>query len=333
MEQIKGILSGVFGWCASHKKTTIALVSLLVFISLLVIADKYTESKEASANENSEEQGSEENTNQTEYDKEQQRLVEKYGEPKEGFRWTEDGALQALGEADKTSEDVAFIYVRSLSTLDFANAQRYGYKTQTINTYTGYYDQDEDFSYNKGFESDMYKQVLLSMEPLNVVSTATFANFKEVITLEVNMLDLTNKDFWRAEEETLFKELKKYRLDERDTTKMKEFIYNYVLSYYTSKDAKTRTVSLDFTLEQTIDGAWLVTNDSDLDAIAQYQDGETVVNDILSKFDDWVSSQDDEVLNEEVGTDSSADELLDKDDGTYVGEEEGIVSDEIFNQD
>lgn len=324
----------VLKWFRKRKWLSITAISVLTLIILFTVATKYQNNKEAEALASEEDQKSVENTPDTEFSKEQEKFKEKWGEPKEGFRWTDSGDLQAIGDTDKTAEEVAFIYIRSLSTLDFANAQRYSYKTDVVNTYKKYYNSESEFSYNKGFERDMYKEVLLSMEPLGVDSVASFAEFEEVITMEVELLDLTNKDFWKEESDQLYAELKKYRVTERDTTKMKEFIYNYVLSYYTSKEPKTRTVKIDLMMEETIDGSWLVTNDSDLDGVAQYKDGEVVVNDILMNFEDWLSTEGRDEVQDEAGSneDSSSEDdsdLLDKDDGVFKNDGSSKSGDEL----
>lgn len=303
----------MFKWMIAHKKATAILGVVVLFIILLIVANVYDSNKTKAEQEILELEAEEE---LSEFDKDQMRYVERWGEPTEGFRWDDNGSLVALGEVGRTPQEVAYIYMRSLSTLDFANAERYSYKTTVIDEYSKFYQTDNEFSYNRNFESNIYKEVLLSIEPLDISSTATFASFKEVLTMQVNMIDLSDKDFWLDDWKELFKELRKYRVEERDTTKMRQFIYDYVLAYYTSSDRKMKTYDVDLVMEQTRDGAWLVSNDSDLDAIAQYQDGELVVNTILNNYEDWASSLDEEDIAELDRTDNSTN-LLDRDDGEF----------------
>lgn len=303
---------------------TATFIGVLILIGLFIFANIKLNEQQREEEKASKPQVEEttETTSNSEYAQDQAKYIEKWGEPKEGFIWTDDGQLQAIGSIDKTPEDVIYSYVRSLSTLDFANAQRYSYKTQTVDTYQKYYDTESEFTYNKDFEKNMYKEVLLSLKPNKIVDMATFADFTQAVTLEVEVLDLTNKDFWLDDREKLFEELKKYKIVERDTTKMKEFLYNYVLEYYQSPEPKTRTVKVSFVMEQTTEGAWLVTNDADLDAVAKYQDGETVVSQIIEQFDKYTGGLD---LTEEKSKDydDNADELLDHDGGNYT--ESGTV--------
>src|SRR5690606_33034944 len=130
----------------------------------------------------------------SEYEQEQELYIQRYGEPKEGFRWNEDGELIPIGSIGKTQEDVIFTYLRSLTTLDFANAQRFSYKTEVVKQYQRFFDTESDFSYNNTFRKGMYKQVLLSMKPNRVVDLATFANYKAAVTMNIEIIDLTNKD-------------------------------------------------------------------------------------------------------------------------------------------
>ena len=80
----------------------------------------------------------------TEYDVDaaiQQSLVDEYGEPPEGFKWTVTGELEALSSEELSAEDVIHTYIRSLSILDFATAQRYSKTSKVYDTYMDYYNE------------------------------------------------------------------------------------------------------------------------------------------------------------------------------------------------
>lgn len=283
------MFSSVKDWIVDHKKISITIFVLLIFGYFIVTASiQRNADKEAEVNASNKQTVEA----KSDFDRDQEKLVKKYGKPKKGFRWNDEGKLQAVGEKEMKSEDVIYAYVRGLSTLDFSNAQRYSYKTDVVKTYQGYFDAEQDFTYNKTFQKGMYKQVLLSMKPNKIVDTALFAEYKTSITMNIELLDLSNKDFWFKDRDKIFNDLKKYKVTERDTTKMKDYLYNYVLSYYSSEQPKTRNVKVNFVLQQTVDGSWLVTNDAELDAIAKYQDGEIVVNQILDQFERWIGTGD-----------------------------------------
>lgn len=223
---------------------------------------------------------------QTDYEREQGRLIKRYGDPGKGYRWSDEGTRMALGDPNLSESEVAATFIRSLSTLDFATAQKYAFKDDVIKTVNNYYSNDADFTYDESFKKAMYQQVLLSLEPVKTVSTATFADARSNITLQVKLLDLSNKDFWEKDKDEIFSNLDKYRKNEQDTTKARNFVYDYVLSYWKSEDAQKKTVQINLTLTQTNEGGWLVSNDTDLDNYAKYTDGETVVNNILQAYED-----------------------------------------------
>ncbi|PGF05116.1 hypothetical protein [Bacillus toyonensis] len=299
------MLSGITSWIMEHKKTTLAIAGVVIIgiISYNAVADRQAQ-KEA---EVSAEKSAKQENVKSDFDIEQEKLVKKHGAPKKGFRWTDDGKLQAIGDKGMTSEDVIYAYVRGLSTLDFSNAQRYSYKTDVVKSYQGFYEAEQDFTYNKNFQKGMYKQVLLSLRPNKIEDTALFADYKTSITMNIELLDLSNKDFWLKDKDKIFQDLKKYKVNERDTTKMKDYLFNYVLSYYSGEKPKTRNVKVNFVMQQTMDGSWLVTNDAELDALAKYQDGEIVVNQILDQFERWIGKSSEDVTpdakieNTEIG--------------------------------
>lgn len=281
-----------------HKKTTIAIGSTVVicFFGYNAMADRQAQKEEQVMAEKEAKQ----NDVKSDFDIEQEKLIKRYGTPKKGFRWTDDGKLQALGDRGMTSEDVIYAYVRGLSTLDFSIAQRYSFKTDVVKTYQAFFESENDFTYNKNFQKGMYKQVLLSMRPNKIEDTALFADYKTSITMNIELLDLSNKDFWLKDKDKIFQDLKKYKMTERDTTKMKDYLFNYVLSYYSGEKPKTRNVKVNFTIQQTTDGSWLVTNDSELDALAKYQDGEIVVNQMLDQFERWIGKSDQDAKPDET---------------------------------
>lgn len=312
------IVKGILKWFWGHKLATFGIVVILGFIVLVSVASNYSAKKEAEANEEVAEEDVGETDFQTEFKEEQAKYVDKFGEPNEGFYWGDDGQQIAYGTEAKTPEDVAFVYLRSLSTLDFANAQRYSFKTDTVTTYQNFFIQDPEFSYNSDFYQEVYKQALLSMQPMRVTDVSSFADFREVVTVEIEIIDLMDKDFWKPEKIPLFEELRKYRITERDTTKVRDFIYRYVSSYYGSTNPKTTKTTVSLVLEQTKDDTWLVTNDSDLDAYAQYQDGELVASDIMENFNTWLGEQDmssSEIAEIDENREGDTDELLDFDEG------------------
>src|SRR5690606_32262474 len=135
MSNIVEIIKSVFGWMVKHKVITIIGAVIISFVVLSVMASKHQQSKANERNALEEDGGESVEGGISEYEQEQELYIQRYGEPKEGFRWNEDGELIPIGSIGKTQEDVIFTYLRSLTTLDFANAQRFSYKTEVVKQY------------------------------------------------------------------------------------------------------------------------------------------------------------------------------------------------------
>lgn len=227
----------------------------------------------------------------TPYEEDQLFLIKQYGEPGEGYRWSDDGTRLALGDPNLSESEVAMTFLRSVSTLDFATAQKYAYKDAVLTTVNRYYNPDDaEFTYEETFEKNMYTEVLLSIEPLGIEKQATFADERANLAMRLKILDLTNKDFWKGDADEIFSNLETYSRSEQDTTKAKQYLYDYVLNYWRSEGASKREVQVNIVLTQTPEGGWMVTTDTDLDNHAKYVDGETVVNNILEEFDTYLDT-------------------------------------------
>ena len=100
------------------------------------------------------------------------------------------------------------------------------------------------------------------------------------------MLDLTQKDFWLKDKDTIYKNLMVYSSDQSDSTKADMYLYDYINSYYEGKDALRRDVTFDITLQKypDLDTGWLVSVDTDVDSACRYADGKLVVSYINEEF-------------------------------------------------
>lgn len=282
-----------------NKKIMGIIGGVLVFIILIGGIRSYNSSKKAKQAAELEAQKAQQTDitkvdlkSLSDFDKEQIRWIERYGTPPKGFRWKDDGTLQALGDPNLKDTDVAYTYIRALSTLDIATAQKYSNKTNVITSLNRYYSTEADFTYDENFKKDMFKQVLLSIKPVKITNVANFANFRNAITMKIEVTDLTNKDFWKKDSSKIFKDLKEYKKTEQDTTKAKNYLYKYVLDYYKSERPAKHEVEINLVLDQDkTSGGWIVVKDKDLDNIAKYADGELVVNNILAAYDEWLSKE------------------------------------------
>ena len=214
-----------------------------------------------------------------------------------------------------SAEDVVYAYLNGLRTLDISAAQKYSRNSLVVDTYSSYFDsKDVSSDYYDSFVRNMYKEVLLSIQPLEIVDTTLFADNKQVFTVKLEVLDLTSKDFWLQDKDTIYKNLYIYSNDENDSAKSEIYLYDYVLSYYRSPEAVTRTVDVNLTVEKypDLDTGWLVSDDSELDAICKYKEGNLTVSYIQSQFNEYgkekIKQERDDATSEATTEDGSTTE-------------------------
>ena len=296
IEKIKRFFTDVF---SSSKKTIIFLIIVAVVIA--IIATLVTSNKEKDARQEAIDRGNklqeereQESTEESENNddvyllKIQKDLIDSYGPLPDGYIWETDGTLLSLGDPDMSAEDVVYAYLNGVRSLDLSMAQKYSRHSKVVATYEDYFDSKASSDYTDSFKRNMYKEVMLSIQPLEIVDTSVFAENKQVFTVKINIIDLSSKDFWIPDKEEIYKNLYIYSKDEEDVTKSDNYLYDYVLSYYRSGTAATRDVTINLTVERfpDLNTGWLVSMDSDLNDLCNYKDGNIVASFIKSSFQD-----------------------------------------------
>ena len=217
----------------------------------------------------------------------QEDLKLSYGDVPEGYIWNIDGTLLSLGDDSMSAEEVVYAYLNGLKTLDFSSVQKFSRDSIVASTYSGYFsDINKSTDYNDSFIRNIYRECLLSLQVDGIENTSIFAENKQVFTMRVNMLDLTQKDFWLDDKEEIYKNLKVYSSDQSDSTKAEMYLYDYINRYYASEDAERRDVTFDITLQKypDLNTGWLVSVDTDIDSACRYADGKLVVSYIMEQF-------------------------------------------------
>lgn len=283
------------------KKIIIIVVGIIALIIISSLVSKHNREKEIArrsqeADSNVVDDGDTEATTEYDYDAaEQANLREKFGEPPEGFEWDLLGNLVATGRTgNETAEDIVYIYIRALSILDFSTAQRYSSTSKVTDTYNGYYDEYSTIitDYYQNFRRKQYKEALQSIELLNVTDTAVFADGTEMVTLKIRMLDLTDKDFWRADQDNLYNQLREYDNIEADAVKRDQFIYDYIYNAYKTGMVKKRDIDIEIVVAKENNSGWLVKDDTELDAALSYEWGNDIATYIQSEYQDWKLEKD-----------------------------------------
>lgn len=218
-------------------------------------------------------------------------LENSFGKAPKGFIWDVDGSLLSLGDKKMSAEEVVYAYMKAVGNLDISTMQRYSRASEVVETYNGYFnDKTKNTDYTDEFIRKMYKACMQSVQVLSVENAGVFADNKKIFTVKCKMLDLTTKDFWRGEQEEIFDKLSLYDDKESDSTKADIYLYDYIIKYYNSGEAKLKTVSFDVTLQKYPDlkSGWLVSVDTDLNNAFQYKDGKLVVSYIQEEYRDQV---------------------------------------------
>lgn len=277
-----------------HKKWVLVIVAgVLVLVMLIMggVSSNKEKEKQKEVDKYTSEQMNQASSEGTSDDalivQMQDDLIKSYGTVPEGYVWDLDGSLLSLGDKSMSAEDVLYAYLNGLKSLDFSAVEKFSRDSVVVDTYEGYFSENDKVTdYSDSFNRSIYKQCLLSLKVKGIESSSVFAENKQVFTVKVNMLDLTQKDFWLKDRATIYKNLKIYSSDQADSTKADIYLYDYITRYYQSKKAKTRDVSFDITLQRypDLDTGWLVSIDTDVDSACRYADGKLVVNYINEEY-------------------------------------------------
>lgn len=286
----------IFGFTLSPK----LLIILGVVIGIIVIATMVSNSNEqeeidrrAAENERKMREAemasaTEEPVELSDAELEKKFLIETYGEPPEGFMWNDEGELYALSDDTKTAEQVVYTYLRSLSLQDFSTAQKYSKKSSVIEKYNSFFDESHtDADYYLLFLRKQFKFAVTSIEILNSEDSAVEADGTTVVCMKLKVLDLTNKDFWQKDKDTLFKDLRTYKQTEDDDIKFDQHIYDYIYSKYSDNTVGKHEITVNIRLDKEYKSGWLVADDSELTHQLTYEEGVNVASDIKSNYESW----------------------------------------------
>lgn len=288
----------IFGFEISKKQVIIGGCILALFGVFVAVSTFKTKQEEQRRIEEErkkiEEQQKLQNQNQGGYvsyeDALQASLVEQFGEPPEGFKWDIMGELVALSSDDMSAEDVIHTFIRSVSIMDFATAQRYASSSKVYDTYNNYYDEITNVvtDYYKQFLRKQYTFAIKSIENLGIESTATMANGTQIVSVKLNILDLTDKDFWRDDMQEIYRQMRVFGESEDDDTKRDQYLYDYIYSKYEDGTIGKREVVCDFKIGKQKNGGWLIVDDSELNSYLAYDKGNDVAQYIITSYNDWL---------------------------------------------
>lgn len=282
------------------KKHIIIIVVILAVIFIFSMVSKNKENKELEERRRlaqEEQQTSLQSTDNTQSlsqaELQQQSFVEEWGIPPEGFRWNNKGELVATSSESLTNEEVLWSYLRALSILDFSTVEKYSYISMVDSTYLSYFSGSSvgNASYYKQFIRKAYKYALTTLEVDSIGDMAVFSDGTCIATVKLKVLDLTDKDFWKVDENKIYETLKSYYEVEDDSAKAEQYIYDYIYEAYEKGLVDKRDVTIEIKLDKVNLGGWLVSDDTDLDMILRYDKGVNVADYIQKCYSDWIKQE------------------------------------------
>lgn len=222
----------------------------------------------------------------------QKTLEKRYGTPPDGFVWNDDGTLLSLGIAGMESDDSVYTFMRSISTLDMGTAAQMSRKSTVVKSYTAYYDtlnNKEKGDYASVYEKGAYRASMMSLQVEGLQDTSVFANDRRVYTVNAKVIDLTDKDFWLKDKNTIFENIWKYREDQKDNVKAEQYLTEYLMKHYESGDAALQDISFGLTVEKypDLNTGWLVSIDQELDDKIRYSQGVSTYDYIMDQYRTW----------------------------------------------
>lgn len=237
----------------------------------------------------------------------QDSLVENCGPAEDGFLWDNDCNKITIGDRNKSSEEVAYIYLRSLSLGNVSASEKYSRNSDVVRTLKEAVDtsknQGVNADYQDMFTRNLYQYALQSMEVKGIESTQQFNNDSVKYTVNARMNDYAYKDFWKKGESTILEDMYTYDQGESDPTKADNYLYELVEKYWASDKAKKKDVQFTVTLQKFADvnSGWVVTEDKGLDAMAKNTQGRSVIEYIKEKYRDYRTQKQTEQRDAQLG--------------------------------
>ncbi len=268
----------------------------------------------------------------------QMQLREKYGIPPEGFQWDYQGNLVPIASIeDMSAEDIVYTYLQSVHVMDFATAQRVAAKSTIITMVDDYY---SDVSNALVTTSDLFKRKLIKltldkMTIEGISNTIVQADGTYIFTVDINCLDLTNKDFWRNDALDLYQSMYVFDKTETDSTKKEQFVYDYIYEQYSKDACGYKTSSVDIMVGKANAGGYLVTDDTSLRKLLLYEDGVDVASYINLQYNDWVINEGykgKDIYNGDVGFSHSTTTYDPETDGAIVTDTQNDVEKQLQDE-
>lgn len=271
----------IIEWVKSHKIYTIigviVVVAIITISSVSVIVGHKAKEQQSSHVDNAAQALiNRQNSNQSIADgtdvtllSAQKALIKRFGEPPKGYILNWDGKLIPKGIKKMTAEQVAYSYLKALSTLDMATAQKYSRDASIVSDYESYFDTATAKSSTTvtEYQQNIFKASMLSMQIESLGDATAFANDKQTFTAKIKMLDLYTTSFLDG---GTMNQLEKGISDRggitSDDSQGAKYLQSWLLNKYQSPDAPMTTIEATITVQKypDLNTGWLVSIDKPL---------------------------------------------------------------------
>lgn len=224
------------------------------------------------------------------HEQRQAELRKEYGDPPEGFEWSNRGELVAISSDDASCEDVVFMFLRSLSMQDFYTAGMYSDESVIIESLEKAHGEVSKgrTSYYKSFLNKQLAVAISSLEIEQISNVMVFPDGTQYVTVDIKSLDLSTKDFIDEHSEELFKSMRSYSEVEKDKSKMNNFVYDWLYEQYKDGVVGKKDYTVELVVEKVNQGGWLVSNDRELYAVLSYENGLNTADYIMKQYEVWL---------------------------------------------
>jgi hypothetical protein len=197
-------------------------------------------------------------------------LEERFGKPPAGYIRDWEGSLISKGDKSKTAEQVTYAYLKAISTLDMATAQKYSRGALVVKDYNSYFDTSTSSASTSTntYQENLFRQAMLSVQVKDLGDTTSFAGNKHNFTANISVLDLQSTDFINGDMlNTLSQEVEQHGGITTDDSEGAKYLQNWIINYYKSDKAPRTNVSVTLTVQKypDLNTGWLVSIDKQLD--------------------------------------------------------------------
>lgn len=190
--------------------------------------------------------------------------------PGEGFVWGSNKCdLIGLGVEGMNAEDTVYNFIRNLSNLEVAAAQRVSHASAVVTTYSEAVKSSNSTKLvdeAQMFKRDSFKTAMQSMQIESVQSAGIAADKQQTFEVTLSVIDVTNKDFWESEKDAIYEQLWKLDKVQGDSQAAQQWLNDYLKTKMQDEKFPRKKITVTLTVEKfdEYNSGWIVSRDTDL---------------------------------------------------------------------